>query len=91
MIPTLCANSATVGLPMAHRVWRQVQHADRWDAAADQVGGSLALGDYVQRCHDRAHRRYLHAIRTLAQVRRLLGPSVQVNIAEKQLNLAQLG
>ena len=42
-----------------------------------------------QRRLDAAQRRYLHAIRTLAQVRRLLGPSVQVNIAEKQLILAR--
>ena len=33
-----------------------------------------------------AHRRYLSAIRSLAQVRRLLSPSIQVNIAEQQIN-----
>ena len=37
-----------------------------------------------------AHRRYLMAIRTLAQVRRLQVPSVQVNIAEQQLNVAAI-
>ena len=37
---------------------------------------------------DRAHRRYLSAIRTLAQVRRLLTPAVQINVGENQVNVA---
>lgn len=41
-----------------------------------------------QRRLDRAHRRYLAAIKTLATVRRLLTPAVQVNIAERQLNVS---
>lgn len=36
---------------------------------------------------DRAHRRYLSSIRSLAQVRKLLGISIQVNIAEQQVNV----
>lgn len=35
---------------------------------------------------DRAHRRYLSAIKALAAVRRLALPAVQVNIAEQQVN-----
>ena len=37
-----------------------------------------------------ANRRYLAAIKTLAQVRRLLGParSVQINVGEDQVNVA---
>jgi hypothetical protein len=42
-------------------------------------------GDYHQKRLDRAHRRHLSAIRTLAQIRKL-GPSVQINIADKQIN-----
>lgn len=42
--------------------------------------------EHYQRRIDRAQRRYLQAIRTLAQVRRLAVPSVQVNIAEQQVN-----
>ena len=34
--------------------------------------------------------RYLSAIRTLAQVRRLQVPAVQVNIAREQLNVAAI-
>lgn len=49
--------------------------------------GSLTLSqaDFHQRRLDRLHRRYLSAIRTLAQIRKL-GPAVQINIAEKQIN-----
>ena len=50
---------------------------------------TMAQDYHHQKCLDRAHRRHLSAIRTLAQVRKLLRPTVaQVNIAEKQINLA---
>jgi hypothetical protein len=42
---------------------------------------------FHQKRIDRAHRRHLSAIRTLAQVRKL-GPALQINIAEKQINVA---
>jgi hypothetical protein len=47
-----------------------------------------AESEYFQRRQERAHRQYLSAIRTLAQVRRLLGPTVQVNIGAQQVNVA---
>lgn len=37
---------------------------------------------------DRAHRRYLTAIKTLATIRKLALPVVQVNIAKRQTNIA---
>ncbi len=37
---------------------------------------------------DRAHRRFLSAMKTLAQVRKLALPNVQVNIAQKQVNVS---
>jgi hypothetical protein len=45
-------------------------------------------GGYFQRRQERAHRLYLSAIRTLAQVQRLLVPALQVNIGAQQLNVA---
>jgi hypothetical protein len=48
-------------------------------------GMSWESSEYHQRRQDRAQRRYLEAIRTLAQVRRLLAPTVQLNIAEQQI------
>ena len=67
--------------------WLDTHQADRDFARQVQSGVSLPLGDYLDRRRDRAHRRYLHAIRSLAQVRRLLGPSLQVNIADQQVNV----
>jgi hypothetical protein len=49
---------------------------------------TLDLGMYYQRCLDRAHMRYLSAIKTLAVVRKLAVPVLQVNIAKKQVNVA---
>ena len=67
--------------------WLQVQYADRQAATFEQTGGRFAQGEYWQRQQDRTHHRYLSAIRALAQVRRLLIPTMQVNIAEQQLNV----
>jgi hypothetical protein len=44
--------------------------------------------DYYQRRQDRAARQYLKALVSLAQVRRLLAPAVQVNLAQQQVNVA---
>ena len=67
--------------------WLQVNYLDA--RSAQMVSElTLAQSEQFQRLVDRAHRRFLAAIKSLAQVRRLLGPTVQVNIAEKQINLA---
>ncbi len=50
---------------------------------------TMEQGEYHQRTIDRAQKRYLAAIKALAQVRRLLTPAVQVNIADQQINLAR--
>jgi hypothetical protein len=44
--------------------------------------------EHCQRRQDRAARQYLAALRSLAVVRRLLAPAVQVNVAENQVNIA---
>lgn len=68
---------------LAERVvvcWLQVCAADEILARAEQV--TFAEGDYLQRRLDRAHRRYLSAIKMLAVVRRLALPiRVDVNVA----------
>ena len=56
---------------------------------AQSTDMSLQRGDYLQRCIDKAQRRYLAAIKTLAQIRKLGLPALQVNIATeggKQVN-----
>jgi hypothetical protein len=43
--------------------------------------------EFWQRRIDASHRRYLTAIKTLATVRKLAVPAVQVNVARKQVNV----
>lgn len=48
-------------------------------------------GEYFERCIDRAQKRYLNAIKTLAQIRKLGLPALQVNIAAeggRQVNIS---
>jgi hypothetical protein len=67
--------------------WLQVQDADVRYAQAKNP--SIPWGEYYQRRMDRAHRRYLAAIKALALVRKLALPVLQVNIAERQVNIGQ--
>jgi hypothetical protein len=74
---------------LAERVvitWLEVQ---TFQALYYQNGDRLTLAqaEYHQKRLDRAHRRHLSAIKTLAQVRKM-GPAVQINIADKQINTA---
>jgi hypothetical protein len=74
---------------LAERVvatWLQVQLFDALYAFG-MKGETLSQGNYRQKRLDRAHRRHLSAVRTLAQIRKM-GPAVQINIAEKQINTA---
>ncbi len=60
---------------------------------AERLGGkdgmTWSTDEGYQRRIERAQQRYLAAIKALAQVRRLVVPMVQVNIAEQQ-NIAQV-
>jgi hypothetical protein len=72
---------------LAERVvatWLQLQLFEGLYASG-MKSGTLSQEDHRQKRLDRAHRRHLSAIRTLAQVRKL-GPAVQINIADKQIN-----
>ncbi len=70
--------------------WLQVHYLETIYAQnLENNGLSGRWSESMQRSIDRAQRRYLSAIKTLVQVRRLLGPVVQVNIAEKQMNIAR--
>jgi hypothetical protein len=48
---------------------------------------TIVQSEFHQKRIDRAHRRHLSAVKTLAQIRKM-GPAVQINIAEKQINTA---
>ena len=64
--------------------WLELQY---FQAIYTQNLGKLTItqSDYHQRRIDKAHRRYLSSIKALAQIRKM-GPAVQINIAEKQIN-----
>jgi hypothetical protein len=60
--------------------WLYVHHADCQFAAAGPI--TIEHGDYLQRQQDRAQRRYLAAIKSLATVRRLALPiRLDVNVS----------
>ncbi len=71
--------------------WMQVQVFESI-CISDLQNLATSRADHHQRHLDRAHRRHLSAIRTLAQVRKLLKPGAtqvaQINIAEQQINTA---
>jgi hypothetical protein len=49
---------------------------------------TIRQAEFHQRRIDAAHRRFLSAVRTLAQVRKLALPALQVNIGANQVNMA---
>lgn len=66
--------------------WLHLHHLETTRAAKESMEIPLAL--YYQRAIDRAHKRYLSALKALVEVRRLASPVLQVNIARKQVNVA---
>jgi hypothetical protein len=52
---------------------------------------SLAQSEHAQRRIDRAHRRFLSTLKTLATVRRLALPALQINVAGQQVNQLNAG
>jgi hypothetical protein len=61
--------------------------ADRVRALAPGERRSLELSRFYDQQADRAHRRFLASVETLARVRKLIAP-IQINIAEQQVNVA---
>ena len=82
-------NPSSLERLLAERIavcWLELQY---FEAIYAQNLGNLSItqSDYHQRRIDKAHRRYLSSIKALAQIRKM-GPAVQINIAEKQINTA---
>lgn len=65
--------------------WLQVSFYDGNEAASGDR--SIRQAEFDMKRQESMQRRYLRAVRTLAEVRRLERPSVQVNIAENQVNV----
>jgi hypothetical protein len=66
--------------------WLHLHHLEMIYAGKESMG--LQLGAYYQHSISSAQKRYLAAIKTLALVRKLAVPVLQVNIARKQVNVA---
>lgn len=65
--------------------WHIVNHYERAYAQAGSI--TLNQARYHQDRIDRAHKRYLSALKTLAAVRKLALPAIQVNVAKNQVNV----
>jgi hypothetical protein len=73
-------------------LWILVELQEALLAAYYYKGGGTAVSVVIQmsRIQESVHRRYLAAIKTLAQVQKLQGPSrVQVNIGGNQVNVSR--
>lgn len=84
-------NPSHLELLLADRIamcWLRVQYAELSYASVVNKSVGFKQGDYLQRQAERAQAQYLAAIRTLAQVRKLGLPDVQLNIGDKQVNIA---
>jgi hypothetical protein len=57
-------------------------------ASNSEKGLSLAQSEHSQRRIDRAHRRLMASLKTLATMRKLGLPAVQINLANQQVNVA---
>jgi hypothetical protein len=74
----------TLGAERVVSCWLQLHYAELlYECNLPKM--VLTEDDYYQKRLDRLHKRYLSAMRSLAQVRKLLKPKVaQINIGEKQ-------
>jgi len=88
-------NSTPLEVLLSERVaslWILTELQEALMAAWYYKGGGTPMSVVLQvaRLQESAHRRYLAAIKTLAQVQKLQGPSrVQVNIGGKQINVSR--
>jgi hypothetical protein len=69
--------------------WLTVNWYEERFVNADDM--SITQADYFQRRIHRAHQRFLSAVETLARVRKLAVPTLQLNIARNQVNVAGSG
>ena len=56
--------------------------------SSSDSGLTIKQADFRQRRLDRAHRRYLATLKTLATIRRLSVPALQINVDRRQVNVA---
>jgi hypothetical protein len=71
--------------------WFAFRMHEAHNAGCGTNGMTNSQSDHNQRRLDRAHRRLLSTLRTLATVRRLALPSLQINVARQQVNQLNTG
>ena len=84
-------NPSPLERSLAHRIVLsqfQLDYVDTLMAARSREGMTASAVAMYQQWLDRAQKRYLSAIKTLALVRKLGIPALQVNIGQKQINVA---
>lgn len=77
---------------LAQRValcWVAASFADEQYANKVRQGMSFKEGEYYARRCEQANRNLLRSAEALARVRRLLTPAIQLNVADKQVNVAR--
>jgi hypothetical protein len=67
--------------------WFDAHETDR--RYVDQSNLTFKEAEYHESRRDRAHKRFLTACKTLATVRKLAVPAIQVNLANQQVNVAE--
>jgi hypothetical protein len=68
----------------------RMDEAQYLSAINSDQGMALSHSEHSQRRIERAHRRLLATLKTLATVRRLAGPAIQFNVAQ-QVNVGEIG
>ncbi len=69
--------------------WVQANYADWTEATHGER--TISQAEWAAKRQTMAHKRLLSALKTLAEVRRLMVPTLQVNIAEQKVNVAAVG
>lgn len=86
-------NPCLLEMALAERAalcWLQSYFEDYQDAALREQGATVARLEAQEKRAERAQKRYLSAVKALAQVRRLKIPAIQVNVGAQQVNVANL-
>jgi hypothetical protein len=68
--------------------WLRLQMAEHVYTGCTKEGGTLNQGLFWEKRLSAVQRRYLRAVETLARIRKLALPVLQVNIGDKQVNVA---
>lgn len=72
----------------AARAWFVLRDAEFRRGKGARRNQTIAQAEFADRRLDRAQARFNRIIKTLAAVRKLAAPAIQVNVAERQVNIS---